>query len=88
MLIKPGGEIPSSEITPRGVYLDRRRFLGRSAKIAAGVALAPGVLVGCDSASGREASAGYTPGTAHGLIPATGQERDWSQVLSDCRYAS
>jgi sulfoxide reductase catalytic subunit YedY len=83
MLIKPGGEIPSSEITPRGVYLDRRRFLGRSAKIAAGVALAPGVLVGCDSASGREASAGYTPGTAHGLIPATGQERDWSQVRSE-----
>ena len=84
MLIKPGGEIPSSEITPQGLYLDRRRFLGRSAKIAAGVALAPGILAGCDPASGKEASAGVSPPTNHGVVPgSSGQERDWSAVRSE-----
>jgi methionine sulfoxide reductase catalytic subunit len=40
-------DIPSSEITPESVYLDRRRFLRLGAAGAAGAALAPGSLVAC-----------------------------------------
>ena len=39
MLIKKGGEIPSSEITPKGTYLNRRSFL-TAAAIAGGAAIA------------------------------------------------
>ena len=35
-------EIPSSEITPESVYIDRRRFLGASAGIGAAAFMAPG----------------------------------------------
>jgi sulfoxide reductase catalytic subunit YedY len=38
---KPWDDVSSSEITPESVYLDRRRFIGASAGIAAAAALAP-----------------------------------------------
>ena len=38
------GDIPSSEITPYELYLDRRRFLAQSATLAGVAALAPSVL--------------------------------------------
>ena len=41
MLIKKNSEIPSSEITPRSIYLNRREFLGGAA--LAGAAVATGV---------------------------------------------
>ena len=42
---RPGeGDIPSSEITPYELYLDRRRFLAQSATLAGVAALAPSVL--------------------------------------------
>jgi sulfoxide reductase catalytic subunit YedY len=42
---RPGeGDILSSEITPYGLYLDRRRFLAQSATLAGVAALAPSVL--------------------------------------------
>ena len=40
MLIKKGGEIPSSEITPKETYLNRRTFLAAAATIAGGAAIA------------------------------------------------
>ncbi|HEU5451505.1 MAG TPA: protein-methionine-sulfoxide reductase catalytic subunit MsrP [Terriglobales bacterium] len=39
MLIKKGGEIPSSEITPKETYLNRRSFLTAAAAIAGGAAI-------------------------------------------------
>src|SRR5579872_4296731 len=41
MLIKEGGDIPSSEITPKSLYLNRRKFLAGTA--LAGAAAAVGV---------------------------------------------
>ena len=42
---RPGeGDLPSSEITPYELYLDRRRFLAQSATLAGVAALAPSVL--------------------------------------------
>ena len=43
MLIRRASDIPSSEITPESVYLDRRRFMGTMAAGAA-AALVPGTL--------------------------------------------
>jgi sulfoxide reductase catalytic subunit YedY len=39
MLIKKSADIPSSEITPRSLYLNRRKFLAGAAVVAAGVGL-------------------------------------------------
>ena len=42
---RPGeGDLPSSEITPYELYLDRRRFLAQSATLAGVAALAPSML--------------------------------------------
>jgi len=60
MIIRKSGGIPSSEITPYQVYLDRRKFMGRAAKLAAAAALTPGALSACDF--GGEASAAGGPG--------------------------
>jgi len=39
MLIGKSRKIPSSEITPEGVYVNRREFIGKSATIAAGTSM-------------------------------------------------
>jgi methionine sulfoxide reductase catalytic subunit len=50
MPIRPPRDIPSSEITPESVYLDRRRFLRLGAAGAIGASLAPaGGLAACTS---------------------------------------
>ena len=43
MLIRRAPDVPSSEITPEALYLDRRRFIGVAA--AAGAAAAAGILL-------------------------------------------
>ena len=48
MIIRRPADIPSSEITPESVYVDRRRFLRQAAAGAAGLALAPSALQGAD----------------------------------------
>src|SRR5215813_3884307 len=40
MLIKKGGEIASSEITPKSWYMNRRTFLGGAAALAAAATVA------------------------------------------------
>ena len=40
MLIKKGGEIPSSEITSKKMYLNRRKFLAAAGALAGGAAIA------------------------------------------------
>jgi sulfoxide reductase catalytic subunit YedY len=53
-------EIPSSEITPERLYVDRREFLGVSA--AALVAAAVPAVAACDTADGApKAAAGEAP---------------------------
>jgi sulfoxide reductase catalytic subunit YedY len=46
--------IPSSEITPYEVYLDRRRFIGRAAKLAAAATLVPSALAAKELAGGSQ----------------------------------
>ena len=47
MLIRRPEDIPSSEITPEGTYLNRREFLGSAAAAIAAVAAAPAALSAC-----------------------------------------
>ncbi|HEX7091802.1 MAG TPA: protein-methionine-sulfoxide reductase catalytic subunit MsrP [Longimicrobiales bacterium] len=53
MLIKRPDDIPSSEITPESVYLNRRAFVGALAAGAAAAALDPELLVGAELARPR-----------------------------------
>ena len=47
MLIRKGGEIGSSEITPERHYVDRREFLRTAAGVTAGTILSPALLAAC-----------------------------------------
>jgi len=60
MLIRRGSEIPSSEITPESVYLDRRKFMGAAAAGAA-TALIPGSLAACEADAAQAAQEELTP---------------------------
>ena len=76
MLIGKPGDIPSSEITPESVYINRRQFIGKSAGIALGGA-AGGALIG-GTVGGALAA---RPGRARAQAP--GDQRDWSAVRSE-----
>jgi sulfoxide reductase catalytic subunit YedY len=51
MLIRRPPDIPSSEITPEGVYFNRRAFIRAAAASAAGLATVPGALAAADTGS-------------------------------------
>src|SRR4028118_1013262 len=53
MLIRKPDDIPSSEITPESVYVNRRGFIGAAAAVIATVA-APASLVACAEAEGAQ----------------------------------
>jgi sulfoxide reductase catalytic subunit YedY len=53
MLIRRAAEIPSSEITPENLYLNRREFIA-AAGVGAAAALVPGSLAACDSAGSQQ----------------------------------
>jgi sulfoxide reductase catalytic subunit YedY len=55
MIIRRPDDIPSSEITPESIYVDRRRFLRVSAAGAIGALVAPGALAACDNRSAGDA---------------------------------
>ncbi len=77
MLIRKPADIPSSEITPESVYLNRRRFIGRGAGIALGAA-AGGALIG----GGLGGALAGGPGRAAAQTPQVGS-RDWSAVRTE-----
>jgi sulfoxide reductase catalytic subunit YedY len=56
MLIRKPSDVPSSEITPEALYLDRRRFIGRMTGVAIGAATGSSLLAAC------EADAAEAPG--------------------------
>ncbi|MDX1673285.1 MAG: protein-methionine-sulfoxide reductase catalytic subunit MsrP [Longimicrobiales bacterium] len=58
MLIGKPNDIPSSEITPKDVYVRRREFIGRTARGLVVAAAAPSALLACDSANGESARGG------------------------------
>jgi methionine sulfoxide reductase catalytic subunit len=51
MLIRRSPDIPPSEITDGGAYLDRRRFLGAASGMAAAAVGLPGLLSACDGSA-------------------------------------
>ena len=84
MLIRRPDDIRSSEITPYRVYMNRRHFIGRSAKAAAAAALVPGLLSACVEPEKMEARP--APGTRDAQA-ASGrsapQEKKWEDVRSE-----
>jgi sulfoxide reductase catalytic subunit YedY len=69
MVIRKSGGIPSSEITPYEVYLDRRKFMGRAARLTVAATLAPGALAACDFLGEASASPPTEGGGLSGPIP-------------------
>ncbi len=61
MLIGKPNDIPSSEITPKDVYLRRREFIGKTARGLVVAAAAPTALLACGSADGESAQEELTP---------------------------
>jgi sulfoxide reductase catalytic subunit YedY len=86
MLIRRPDDIRSSEITPYRVYMNRRHFIGRSARLAAAAALVPGLLSACDEPDRMEARPARQPDPARGRAasdPRSPQERNWEGVRSE-----
>ena len=83
MLIRRPDDVRSSEITPYRVYMNRRHFIGRSAKAAAAVALVPGLLSACDEPQRMEARPVPEPGVGTSGVNSISQERDWESVRSE-----
>lgn len=54
MIIRRPPDIPSSEITPEGVYVNRRKFIKAAAAGAAGLALGPAGLSAADPGQSQE----------------------------------
>jgi sulfoxide reductase catalytic subunit YedY len=54
-------DIPSSEITPEEAYLNRRQFIGKSAKGLVVAAAAPSSLLACERANGEAVQEETTP---------------------------
>jgi sulfoxide reductase catalytic subunit YedY len=80
-------EVRSSEITPERIYMNRRRFVGRAAKLAAASAVSPSLLA-CGPSPGRSEELNDSGGSGEagrsGARELLGiQERDWSAVRSE-----
>jgi methionine sulfoxide reductase catalytic subunit len=75
MLIGRPDDIPSSEITPESVYLDRRRFLRLGAAGALGAVVATPALAAC--------APGEDEGSGGGLIALNGDAQDSLTPYSD-----
>jgi sulfoxide reductase catalytic subunit YedY len=83
MLIRRPDDIRSSEITPYRVYMNRRHFVGRSAKAAAAAALLPGLLSACDEPQRLESRPAPEDGGSATSLGGAPQETDWDAVRSE-----
>ncbi len=73
--IKKASDVPSSEITPEDVYLDRRSFLRKTAKGAAAAAFLPPALACSESEAGEAGDGPSTGGpVGDGLAARPAQE--------------
>ena len=79
MLIRRPSDIPSSEITPEGIYLNRRSFIRQAAMGTAALGLAPGALSACSSADGNEGAAADSAS----LVSAGGQDPRFASMKSE-----
>ena len=74
MIIRTSGGISPSEITPYEVYLNRRKFIGRAARLAVAAAVTPGAVAGCEF--GGEAAAAVPQPTPGGPDDLAGPGQD------------
>ena len=79
--IRRPSDIPSSEITPEGVYLNRRSFIRQAAMGTAALGLAPGALAACSPAEGNEGAASAANPTPS--APATPQDPSFARMRSE-----
>ena len=68
MLIRKGGAIRSSEITPERAYLDRREFLRTAARVTAGTILSPALIAACAPSENDVTDSAGNP-TPRPLVP-------------------
>lgn len=68
MLIRRPPDIPSSEITPEDVYVNRRKFMQQAGQAAAAVALIPSALSACEQ-QGAEVAANVGEGAPSAAPP-------------------
>ena len=54
MLIRHPDDLPSSEITPEGLYQNRRAFVGTAGALALGTVLAPSAVQALSHTGGQE----------------------------------
>ncbi|MGW8266836.1 MAG: protein-methionine-sulfoxide reductase catalytic subunit MsrP [Longimicrobiales bacterium] len=73
--MRKSGGIPSSEITPYELYLNRRKFIDRAAKLAVAASLVPGALAACDF-SGETAAASVPGGESGDGLPGAAGVQD------------
>ncbi len=80
--IRRPSDVPSSEITPEGVYLNRRSFIRQAAMGTAALGLAPGALAACSPAEGNEGTAAAAASPAPSA-PATPQDPSFARMRSE-----
>ena len=68
MLIRKPDKISASEITPYDVYMNRRKFIGQTARATLAAAVTPGALAACDF-MGEPAEATAAPPQSDELTP-------------------
>ena len=88
MIIRRPDDIPSSDITPESVYLDRRRFLRMGAASATAAILAPSALAACDANGGATPDVGAAATAAAGDSAAALQDKQntWEQITTYNNY--
>jgi sulfoxide reductase catalytic subunit YedY len=74
MLLKKGGEIPSSEITPKDVYMNRREFMKGSAVAVGAVALGAYSLSRLVEPDSVVYAGSKLPGVVKGSLSTTGEK--------------
>jgi len=85
MLIKPPSDIPSSEITDKKLYVNRREFMRAAAGTA--VATAAGIAVGATSACAQEAPhQRKLVNVAKSPLSATERANTWQQITTYNNY--
>src|ERR1051325_1111231 len=82
MLIKPPSDIPSSEITPKRVYLNRREFVRAAAGTVAAVAAGSVSLRGAEAAP----HGAKLPNVKKSSLSTTEKPNTWEQITTYNNY--
>ena len=78
MLIRPPDDIPSSAITPEGIYVNRRSFIGTAGALAMGAITAPATLhaMACAAPQEKDKLTDYEDATTYNNYYEFGTDKD------------